>query len=241
MESGKKIELIELDQKQHKIYPLDLEVLYEEEALAIINKPASVVVSGNQFHTIQNALLHNLSLSKAADALKIPKSVHRLDYATSGLLLIAKTASSRIHLGKQFENRTIQKRYQAIIIGQLANKKGTIKEKIEGKSAITKFEVIKSVPSLKTKYLSLLNLYPLTGRTHQLRIHLSNLGHPILGDKLYHKTAPLLKGKGLFLCAVELTFLHPFTGKKMNFKIKPPNKFEYRLAQEERRWEKSER
>jgi len=82
----------------------------------------------------------------------------------------------------------------------------------------------------------LLNLYPLTGRTHQLRIHLSNLGHSILGDKLYHHDAPLLKGKGLFLAAVELTFEHPTSGQALNFMLDAPEKFAYRLGQEKRRW-----
>ena len=236
IETGQKIELIELDKKPPKIYQLDLAVIYEDEQIAVIHKPAGIVVSGNQFHTIQNALLYNLRVSSAVDAFQLPRPVHRLDHATSGLLLIAKTTSSNIHLSQQFEKKTIQKRYQAIVIGQLATPKGLIITKIEGKEASTKYEVIETVPSLKTKYLSLLNLYPLTGRTHQLRIHLANLGHSILGDKLYHQDAPLLKGKGLFLAAVELTFEHPVNRQTMNFMLDAPEKFTYRLGQEERRW-----
>lgn len=239
--SGHKIELIELDKKPPKIYQLELSVIYEDEQIAVIRKPAGIVVSGNQFHTIQNALLHNLTTSKAVDAFQLPRPVHRLDHATSGLLLIAKTTAANIHLSQQFEKKTIQKRYQAVVVGQLVKATGHINEKIEGREAITKYEVIQTVPSLKTGHLSLLNLYPLTGRTHQLRIHLSNLGHPILGDKLYHNDAPLLKGKGLFLAAVELTFEHPTSGQTMNFKWNAPEKFAYRLEQEERRWKASKR
>jgi len=236
VETGQKIDLIELDKRPPKIYPLDLSVLYEDEQLAVIRKPAGILVSGNQFRTIQNALLDNLRISTAVDAFQLPRPVHRLDYATSGLLLIAKTTSANIHLSQQFEKKTIQKRYQAVVIGQLVKQKGLITTKIDNKEAITKYEVIQTVPSLKTGHLSLLNLYPLTGRTHQLRIHSSNLGHPILGDKLYHQEMPLLKGKGLFLAAVELTFEHPVSGQVMNYKLNAPEKFAYRLRQEERRW-----
>ena len=237
IKTGQKIELVELDKKPAKIYALDLPVIYEDDQIALIHKPAGIVVSGNQFHTVQNALLHNLKVSKAVDAFKLPRPVHRLDHATSGLLLIAKTTSANIALSQQFENKTIQKRYQAVVIGKLAADKGKIEQAIEGKIAVTKYEVKQISPSLKTQHLSLLDLYPLTGRTHQLRIHLANLGHPILGDKLYHGTHPLLQGKGLFLCAVELSFEHPLNKKKMNFCIEVPNKFAYRLAQEKRRWE----
>ena len=236
VETGQKIELVALDRKPPKIYPLDLPIIYEDDQLAVIQKPAGIVVSGNQFHTIQNALLHNLAPSKAIDAFQLPRPVHRLDHATSGLLLIAKTTAANIHLSEQFKTKTIQKRYQAVVIGQLSKPTGLITQQIEGKEAITKYEVIQIALSLKTGHLSLLNLYPLTGRTHQLRLHLANVGHPILGDKLYHGAMPLLKGKGLFLSAIELTFKHPIDSKVMNFKIAAPAKFEYRLKQEERRW-----
>lgn len=237
VKDGQKIELVKLDKKPSKIYKLDLPVIYEDEQLAVIHKPAGIVVSGNQFHTIQNALLHNLKISTAIDAFKLPRPVHRLDHATSGLLLIAKTTSANIHLSQQFENKTIQKQYQAVVIGKLAIEKGKIEQAIEGKTAITKYEVKQISPSLKTDHLSLLDLYPLTGRTHQLRIHLANLGHPILGDKLYHGEKPLLTGKGMFLCAVALSFEHPSNKEKMTFRIDAPNKFNYRLEQEKRRWE----
>ena len=236
VEMGQKIELIALDKKPPKIYQLDLPVIYEDEQLAVIHKPAGIIVSGNQFHTIQNALLHNLTVSKAIDAFQLPRPVHRLDHATSGLLLIAKTTSANIHLSEQFENKTIQKRYQAVVMGEIAPVAGMIDVKIENKEALTKYEVLQTVASLKVTHLSLVNLYPLTGRTHQLRIHLAHLGHPILGDKLYHQDKPLLTGKGLFLAAVELTFEHPISGEVMNFEIDAPTKFTYRLAQEQRRW-----
>lgn len=236
VETGQTIELIALDKKPPKIYQLDLPVIYEDEQIAVIHKPAGIIVSGNQFHTIQNALLHNLTVSKAIDAFQLPRPVHRLDHATSGLLLIAKTTAANIHLSQQFKHKTIQKRYQAVVMGQLMPSTGMINIEIEDKAALTKYEVLQTVSSLKAIHLSLVNLYPLTGRTHQLRIHLAYLGHPILGDKLYHQDKPLLTGKGLFLAAVELTFEHPVSGEVMNFKIDAPAKFRYRLEQENRRW-----
>lgn len=234
--TGQKIELVALDKKPPKIYQLDLPVIYEDEQLAVIQKPAGIIVSGNQFHTIQNALLHNLTPSKAIDAFQLPRPVHRLDHATSGLLLIAKTTAANIHLSQQFEKKTIQKRYQAVVMGQIIPTSGIIEVKIEDKVATTKYEMLQTVPSLKATHLSLVDLYPLTGRTHQLRIHLAHLGHPILGDKLYHQDKPLLTGKGLFLAAVELIFEHPVSGEPMNFRIDAPTKFGYRLEQENRRW-----
>ncbi|MEM6317104.1 MAG: RluA family pseudouridine synthase [Bacteroidota bacterium] len=236
VKGGDQLTLVELDEKPRKIYQLALDIVYEDDELAVILKPAGLLVSGNQFHTVQNALPFNLQPSESVDAYQLPKPIHRLDHATSGLLLVAKTRSAHQHLAQQFKEKTIQKKYQAIVVGQPKKPEGAINEPIDGKEAHTFYKVVKTVPSLKVKHLSLMNLFPQTGRTHQLRIHLADLGHPILGDTLYHGDAPLLKGKGLFLCAVALTFIHPKTGKEVRYEIDAPAKFEYRLAQEERRF-----
>ena len=236
VKSGDTLTLLELDPTPAKIYELTLPVLYEDDQLAVVNKPAGLLVSGNQFKTLQNALPYNLQRSRAVDAFNVPRPVHRLDRATSGLLLIAKTRSANQYLQNQFANRTVEKIYRAIVIGKLAEEKGHIFQPVEGKVAKTIYEVEQVVPSLKTGYLSLIKLMPHTGRTHQLRLHLAGLGHPILGDKLYHGTAPLLKGKGLFLCAVGMCFRHPVTQKSLEFRIDLPPKFSYRLAQEKRRY-----
>ena len=232
---GDEIVLYDLDESLPKTFEFDLTVVFEDKDLAVINKPGGIPVSGNYYKTVQNALPYNLTKSTAADALKIARPVHRIDAATCGLLLVAKTKTAHLHLSKQFENKTIQKRYQAIAIGKLPQK-GRIETPIDEKSSITDFETVKIVPSLKNEFLTLVNLYPITGRTHQLRKHLSGLNHPILGDKLYGREGLILWKKGLFLCAVELNFMHPKTKKMMQITIQPPNKFKTILEREEHRF-----
>lgn len=237
IKSGQKIELLESSVNPPKEYRLDLEVVYEDEYFAIINKPAGIPVSGNQFRTIQNALIGNIKLSKEADALRWAKPVHRLDSPTSGLLIIAKTAKTLVRLGQQFENKEIQKRYCAIVIGKTP-KNGTIDIEIEGLKSLTEYQLKSFVPSLRNEFLSLVELSPKTGRTHQLRIHLSKLGFPILGDKLYGNEGKILAGKGLFLAAIELQFNHPITNEPIRIQIEAPYKFNALLDRENRRWEK---
>ena len=228
------IELYDLLEKQPKIFEFDLPIIFEDDDLAIINKPGGIPVSGNYFKTIQNALPYNLQPSIAKDALKIPRPVHRLDAPTCGLLLVAKSKMAHLHLSKQFENKTIQKRYQAIAIGELPQD-DQINSPIDGKPSATKFQTVRVVPSLKNEFLTFVNLYPITGRTHQLRRHLAEINHPILGDKLYGKEGLILWKKGLFLCAVELKFIHPRTEKRINILIEPPKKFETILEREKLR------
>lgn len=237
VQPGHQIDWIDLELKTPKILPLKLEVVFEDEHLAVINKPAGIIVSGNQFRTVENALLHNISKSNEKDALRKPRAVHRLDSPTSGLLLVAKTALAHLKLSQQFEAKTILKKYQTIVIGDI-NEEGILEKPVEGKVALTQFKKIKSVPSLKNGWLSFVDLFPQTGRTHQLRIHLSDFGFPILGDALYGKQGLILKHKGLFLCAVSLSFDHPKTGERMELKINAPQKYETLLRREERRWQK---
>ena len=237
VQPGNQIDWVDLELKTPKILPLKLDVVFEDEYLAIINKPAGIIVSGNQFRTIENALLHNISKSVENDGLRKPRAVHRLDSPTSGLLLVAKTALAHLKLSQQFEAKTIFKKYQAIVIGDI-EEQGVLEKSIDGKTALTRFNKIKTVPSLKNKWLSLVDLFPQTGRTHQLRIHLSDFGFPILGDAMYGKEGLILKHKGLFLCAVELVFSHPKTGERVEVKINAPQKYETLLRREERRWQK---
>jgi len=220
----------------HKEFPLDLELLYEDAFMAVVVKPAGYPVSGNSYKTIQNALSYNLSGSEEDDALAIPRPVHRLDKLTSGILLIAKTRRAQAHLGLQFEHKTLDKTYVALVKGRVEGK-GRIDEPIEEQAALTHYSSLRYERSLSYDWISAVKLQPETGRTHQLRIHLSSLKHPIIGDTLYD-SKNVLKGKGLFLCAQKIVFKHPIHSQKMAFEIPVPKKFDALLNRELRRWEK---
>ena len=170
-----------------------------------------------------------------ADALPRPVAVHRIDVPTKGLVLLAKTKSALIKLSKAFQNNQVQKEYIAIVHGK-PSAKGRINQPIDLKEAITDFETIRTVPSRIFQYLSLLRLKPVTGRTHQLRIHLKNQGHFIVGDKMYAEGKKTILGKGLMLCASKLQFEHPINQKRMNLKVEVPAKFTKLLDREEERF-----
>ncbi|MCF7912373.1 MAG: RluA family pseudouridine synthase [Candidatus Cloacimonetes bacterium] len=234
VETGQRIDYILSDSKPAKIYQLEIPVIFEDEHLAVINKPAGIIVSGNCFRTVENALLYNLAKSMLPDALSLPRPAHRLDALTSGLLIIAKTNLTRIMLGDMFAKHQILKTYQAIVSGKTPLQ-DTITSPLNDKNAITKFITLKQVYSLRNEWLSLLELKPETGRTHQLRIHLSQSGFPILGDKLYGTQGHIFKGKGLFLAATALQFIHPVTAQQIILNINPPAKFHIHLNRVENR------
>ncbi len=203
---------------------LPLEVCFENDHLAIVNKPPGILVSGNKKKTIANALSYNLAKSSAPDALLRPKPAHRLDFPTSGLLLIAKTHTAVMELNKLFEKRKVKKTYHAISYGEIPAY-GTIATNVDSKEAFTTYKVLKTVPSERFECLNLVELYPKTGRKHQLRVHLSSIGSPILGDKIYSKEGLLLKGKGLFLHASTLEFTNPITDELISVTSVLPKKF----------------
>jgi len=237
LQPGQKIDWVEIEQPKTKEYRLELSVLFEDDHFAVINKPAGVLVSGNQFKTIANCIKGNLKVSTELDALAIPRPVHRLDRLTSGILLIAKTSRAQISLSNQFVEKTIKKKYRAIVKGEFPEE-GIINTAIDGQSASTKYACIARYRSLQNDFISLVDLYPLTGRTHQLRIHSSEMGHPIIGDKLYTKEGEVLNGKGLFLTAVAITLSHPISGESLKFEIEQPAKFDSLIERELRRWDK---
>lgn len=221
---GEKIELFQSENSTtFERLKLDLEVLFEDDYLAIIYKPAGILVSGNKFVTIANGLTQNLKKSKLVDAVK-PQPIHRLDYPTSGILLVGKTSTSITQLGKLFKNKQIQKAYYAITIGKM-NVKGNINFLVDKKKAHTDYELIKSVKSERFEYLNLVKLFPKTGRKHQLRKHLLAIGNPILGDKEYFLEDKILTGKGLYLHAATLDFVHPFSKEKISISKELPKKF----------------
>lgn len=235
--AGQTIEFIFIEKKQPKVFEFPLEIVFQDEHLAVINKPAGISVGGNKYKTIVNALPFSLKPSMEADALQVPHPVHRLDFPTSGLLVVAKTRKALSALGKQFGKKEIKKKYRAIVVGKPENE-GEIKTPIAGQEAITRFSLVRTIPSLKAGSVSLLDLFPITGKTHQLRIHMSSQGFPIVGDSKYTENIPLLKGKGLFLAAVQLSFVHPSTGESLSLAIDQPPKFDTLLKREELRWKK---
>jgi 23S rRNA pseudouridine1911/1915/1917 synthase len=215
--------LPEKDERPKKTFRQELQVVYEDDYLAVINKPAGVLVSGNGFKTINNALEQNLQPSRQNDAVN-PKTVHRLDFPTTGLLLVGKTASSIVALSRLFVEKTIQKKYFAIAIGELPEK-GEIKEVVDSKNARSVFLRMAVVSSERFGTLNLVRLEPKTGRRHQLRQHLASLNCPILGDKEYGKEGLILNGKGLYLHAYSLEFDHPITGEILSVSVNPPENF----------------
>lgn len=239
LKTGDEISIIDLENTPPKSYHLKIEVIYEDDHLAIVSKPAGLMVSGNQFKTLANSLSYNLTISPLPNRLPWPLPVHRLDSQTSGLVICAKTKTARIALGNLFEKRQIEKTYFALCMGKLNDTlkgKGFFDQHINNKQAETQFQVISESRSLKNEWLTLVKLYPKTGRTHQLRIHLSVNNTPILGDKVYAEKT--IKQKGLFLTAVGLKFNHPITGKYIEVSTPLPDKFKRRIENEDRRWYK---
>ncbi|MCW5518521.1 RluA family pseudouridine synthase [Aureitalea sp. L0-47] len=206
-----------------KTLNLDLKVLFEDDYLAAILKPAGILVSGNSFRTIANSLPQNLQNSEQIDAVT-PQPVHRLDFATTGILLVGKTAESIRRLNRMFENKEIDKTYYAVTIGAM-EAQGTIKEPIGDKEAITHFEKEATMVSPRFDYLNLVKLHPKTGRRHQLRIHMATQGNPILGDKDYTPEHYILRGKGMYLHASSLEFHHPFTNERLTITAPLPKRF----------------
>jgi len=219
---GQKIELLKTENQQ-KVLNLKLEVLYEDDHIAVIDKPAGYPTSGNYFKTIKNALPFNLKTSTAIDKLAAPQPAHRLDNPTSGILLCAKTNKALIELNKQFQEKEIQKTYTVIVEGCFPDKHETFNDEIEEKSATTSVNLLKKL-TYKNTNLSLLEAVPLTGRTHQIRIHLAKHGFPILGEKLYG--SPICNfGKGLFLASTAVRFKHPTEATEKYFEIDFPKEF----------------
>jgi 23S rRNA pseudouridine1911/1915/1917 synthase len=200
-----------------------LKVLFEDDHLAVIHKPAGILVSGNRFKTVANALPQNIQSSKLSDSTR-PQPVHRLDYATTGVLLVGKTSSSIRVLNRLFEEKQITKEYYAVAIGEM-NDQGMIVSEIDGKKSQSNYELRGSVHSERFAKLNLVEVKPETGRRHQIRKHLSSIGNPILGDKEYGVEGLILNGKGLYLHAYSLKFVHPFTGKEMVVKSDLPQRF----------------
>ncbi len=214
-------------------WQLELKVVYADDDLAAVHKPPGPVVSGNRFRTVEHALPHNLGPSSAADALVLPRPVHRLDARTSGLLLVARSASALVELGRRFQRREVSKRYRAILSGRLEGE-GLVDDPLDERDARTRWRAVRCDPSLHVGWITTVDLFPETGRTHQLRRHMASLGHPVLGDELY-TDGRVLRSQGLFLFAAELRLLHPRTEQPLHLELPEPVKYETFRARERRR------
>ena len=220
---------------------IPLDIIYEDQDVIVVNKPQGMVVhpaAGHPDHTLVNALLfHTKNLAESPEGFR-PGIVHRIDKDTSGLLMVAKNAFARESLEKQLAQKTNKRLYLAIVHGNFSEKSGTIEAPIgrdhynrkkmavveNGKNAVTHFTVLEQFQ----KY-SLIRCQLETGRTHQIRVHLAYIGHPVAGDPLYgpHHT---LKGNGQFLHAQVLGFKQPHSGKWLEFEAQPPQIFLQQLT-----------
>jgi len=212
----------------------DVQVVFEDELLAVVVKPPGLLTNGTRYATLERTLPHNLRPSSARDAMPVPRPVHRLDRSTTGLVVCAKTHGAQVELGRAFQERRVHKRYRAIVAGRL---QGThqVREPVEGRDAHSTLSAVEHTPSLHVGWLTTLDLWPHTGRTHQLRRHCTHLGHPILGDRLYPGDQKILRGAGLFLAAVELHLPHP-EGRVLELRIDEPAKHRTFREREARRY-----
>jgi len=182
-----------------------MSILFEDDHLAAIFKPAGVEVHGSRGPLLVGAIKKIITLSPESDALLNPAILHRLDKPTCGVLLIAKTRSSLKSLAGQFQSRSIIKEYLAVVHGTLESEI-SIDDPIDGKAASTKAMPHDVYKSTRIEFGSTLKAFPSTGRKHQIRKHLAAHGHPIAGDKTYGKDDGINQ---LLLCAHSVTFEHP--------------------------------
>jgi 23S rRNA pseudouridine1911/1915/1917 synthase len=244
LQTGDQIELTNPPPEKIETRPeaIPLEVLFEDDDLIVINKPAGMTVhpgAGHQEHTLVNALLHHCPILSGIGGKERPGIVHRLDKETSGCLVAAKNDVAHRHLSKQFADRIVDKIYLALVAGKIRKQTGVIEASIgrhpvhrrrmsvsspRGRAARTEYRVLRS-----TDQASLVECKLHSGRTHQIRVHLHHLGHPVLGDKIY---APRF-AKSLprqMLHAWKLGFLHPRTGERKSFEAPLPDDFKEAIA-----------
>jgi len=216
---------------------IPLEVVYEDDSLIAINKPNSLVVHpgpGHEKGTLANGLVyHYENLPKLPNSTR-PGIVHRLDKDTSGIIVVTRTAEAYYHLKDQFKNREVDKEYLALVDGYFDEKSGLIdapvgrsskdktkmRVKLGGKDSRTEFSVIKELDDS-----TLLKVKPVTGRTHQIRVHMNYIGHKVIGDS-YYGGPP---AERLMLHASKLTIKHPEEGTELTLEAPPPEEFNRNL------------
>lgn len=210
-----------------------LEIVYQDEDVAVVNKPQGMVVhpsAGHTSGTLVNALMYHIRDLSGINGVLRPGIVHRIDKDTSGLLMIAKNDQAHLALADELKDKKSLRKYWAIVHGNLPNDRGVIEAPIgrsekdrkkqavtaKGKPALTRFQVLERFGDY-----TLVELQLETGRTHQIRVHMAYIGHPVAGDEVYgpRKT---LKGHGQFLHARTLGFTHPRTGEVLEFTAEAP-------------------
>ena len=217
---------------------LPLDIVYQDDDLAVVYKPSGMVVhpaAGNPDGTMVNALMMKLDgLSGIGGELR-PGIVHRIDKDTSGLLLVAKNDRSHLMLSEQIKAHTVERAYRAILIGHMKQPEGDVEGPIgrhpndrkkmaivpDGREAHTHWTVLEEL-----RGATLIEAKLTTGRTHQIRVHMASIGHPVLGDPVYGpKKSPYPVEGGQLLHAFRLGFIHPTTGEKLLFEAPPEKRF----------------
>jgi len=230
------VELPELRELEVVAEAIPLDIVYEDADLLVVNKPVGMVVhpaAGNESGTLVNALLHHCGESLSGiNGVARPGIVHRIDKDTSGLLLVAKTDAAHQSLAAQIKERSVVREYLALLHGNLKLDSGTVDKPIgrsekdrkkmavtlkNSRSAVTHFEVLARFEGYTFARCRLE-----TGRTHQIRVHLASLGHPVVGDKVYGRLKEKLRVDGQLLHAARVEFEHPVLGEWMEFEAELP-------------------
>lgn len=232
------VELPEPVPTQAQPEDIPLQIVYQDQDLAVVFKPSGMVVhpaAGNETGTLVNALLRHLdNLSGIGGEIR-PGIVHRIDKDTSGLLLVAKNDMAHVSLSEQIKAHTVHRAYRAIVIGGFKQDEGTVDAPIgrhptdrkrmaivpDGRPAVTHWRVLEPL-----KGATLIECRLTTGRTHQIRVHMASIGHPVLGDPVYGpKKSPYPVTGGQLLHAYRIGFVHPRTGEEMIFEAEPEARF----------------
>lgn len=246
LEENDVITILDFPKKESELVAQDipLDIVYEDDDVIVINKPKGLVVhpgAGNIDNTMANALkFHSDSLSSINGDFR-PGIVHRLDKDTAGLLVAAKNDIAHAFLASQLADHTLGRKYYALVLGNFSEEEGKIiapigrdknyRQKMavdlkNGKDAVTNFKVIKQYNGY-----SLVECVLETGRTHQIRVHMNYIHHPVIGDPVYGKDNRRLYNDGQLLFAHEISFIHPKSKKKMTFSVELPSYFEDVLKQ----------
>ena len=241
VQAGDKISLVKPEPQSLELTPenIPLDIVYEDDDVIVVNKPQGMVVHpapGHPNHTLVNALLYHSPLSTINGTFR-PGIVHRIDKDTSGLLMVAKNDLAHQSLAEQLRNKTNKREYLALVYGQIKEDEGTINAPLgrnpqdrkkqavvkSGRHAVTHFKVMKRYDNF-----TLVKCILETGRTHQIRVHMKYIGHPLVGDPLYGPRKVIGKD-GQFLHAALLGFKHPRTGKELVFEAPLPENFQKML------------